>query len=170
MKTSSISIASLARYAPFAANGVKWGAGALLAMTMTFGNLSVAWGKDLIYTPTFSSVAVDGYDVTEYFNAAEPVKGNAAFQTEYMGAEWHFASQQNLDKFLSDPQMYAPQYGGYCAWAVSQGGTAKGDPLQWTVHQGKLYLNYNAKINKKWSRDKDNLIATANQKWPAVLQ
>lgn len=137
-------------------------------LTMLLSN--VAWSEqDSIYTARFSSLAVGGYDVTAYFTEAKPVKGKKAFKTEYMKAEWHFASQENLDKFTSDPERYVPQYGGYCAWAVSQGSTASGDPLLWTVHEDKLYLNYNAKINKKWDQDKDELIAIADENWPTVL-
>jgi len=86
------------------------------------------------------------------------------------GAQWRFANQANLDAFKAEPEKYAPAYGGYCAWAVSQGNTAKGDPKQWTVHEGKLYLNYNAKILKQWRADKDGFIALADEQWPTVLE
>lgn len=129
-----------------------------------------AWSADPVYTPRSSNVAVGGYDVTEYFTAGKPVKGDAAFQTEYNGAEWHFANQQNLDKFLADPAQYAPQYGGYCAWAVAaKGKLYSGDPLQWTVHEGKLYLNYNAKVNRTWRAKMLKFITAGDRKWPGVL-
>lgn len=139
---------------------------------LSLGMLSgAAWAKeDQIYTSSFSKAAVGGYDVTSYFDQdAKPVKGTSKFKTKYKGAEWHFASQANLDKFVATPDAYAPQFGGYCAWAVSQGYTAKGDPLQWTVYKDKLYLNYNAKINKRWTRDKDNFIVAGNKNWPEAL-
>lgn len=125
--------------------------------------------EDLIYTATFSSSAAAGYDVTAYFSESKPVKGKKAFTTEFKNADWYFASQENLDKFVASPETYAPQYGGYCAWAVSQGKTAKGDPLLWTLHQNKLYLNYNKKIHQKWQNDKINLIVSGDQNWPSVL-
>ncbi len=49
---------------------------------------------------------------------------------------------ENLNKFKANPPQYAPQYGGYCAWAVANNDTAKGDPLQWAIYNGKIYLNY----------------------------
>jgi len=125
--------------------------------------------KDPVYTTYFSNVAADGYDVTAYFTESKPVKGKKAFKTEYMGVDWHFSSRENLDKFTASPQQYAPQYGGYCAWAVAQGDTASGDPLQWTVHDGKLYLNYNKKINNRWRADMEKFIADGDKNWPAVL-
>ena len=138
----------------------------LAAMTLP----GAAWsGEDPIYTTYFSSVAAGGYDVTSYFSEAQPIKGEKAFKTEYMDADWYFANQKNLDKFIQNPQRYAPQYGGYCAWAVSQGNTASGDPLLWTIHEDKLYLNYNHEINNRWHSDKERLIVEADKNWPTVL-
>ena len=138
----------------------------LAAMTLS----TAAWAKeDPIYTSYFSSAAAGGYDVVAYFTEARPVEGKKAFTTKYKDADWSFASQENLDKFTANPEMYAPQYGGYCAWAVSQGGTASGDPLLWTVHNDKLYLNYDKQINDRWSADKDRLIVDGDKNWPSVL-
>lgn len=125
--------------------------------------------KDPIYTSLFSNNAAGGYDVTGYFTENRAVKGKKKYSTEYMGARWLFASQENLDLFLSDPEKYAPQYGGYCAWAAAQDYTAKGDPEEWSLHDGKLYLNYDAEVKKKWLDDKVNLIVRADQNWPGLL-
>ncbi len=138
----------------------------LAAMTLSTSALAK---EDPIYTSYFSNNGAGGYDVTAYFSESKPVKGKKAFTTRYKDADWLFASQENLDKFVSDPEKYAPQYGGYCAWAVSQGSVASGDPLLWTVHNDKLYLNYNKKINTKWASDMDNLISTGDKNWPSVL-
>lgn len=143
-------------------------AGVLAAAAMMLPG--TAWSaEDPIYTGSFSNVAAGGYDVTAYFTEAKPVKGKKAFRTEYKGADWYFASQENLDKFTGNPEMYAPQYGGYCAWAVAQGSTASGDPLQWTVHNDKLYLNYDKEVNERWSADKDRFIVDGDKNWPSVL-
>lgn len=99
--------------------------------------------KDPIYTAKRSNIALQGYDTVAYFTIGEPTKGSADFSTTYNGAEFRFVSEENLNLFLGDPQKYAPQYGGYCAWAVAQGKTAKGDARRWAVVDGKLYLNYN---------------------------
>jgi len=125
--------------------------------------------KDEIFTKRFGNTAASGYDVVAYFTAGEPTKGNKKFKLEYKGADWHFASQENLDKFKEDPEAFAPQYGGYCAWAVANGDTAATDPKQWNITDGKLYLNYNAKIQKKWLEDKLGFIEKADQNWPSVL-
>jgi len=126
--------------------------------------------KPPIYTGFATSVAVGGYDPVAYFKAGEPVKGDDAFEYDWMGAKWRFANAANLAAFKAAPQSYAPQYGGYCAWAVSQGYTAKGDPKNWRIVDGKLYLNYNDDIQAKWEKDIPGFIAKANGNWPKVLK
>ena len=102
-----------------------------------------AFAKDAFYTSYFSDTAVSGYDTVAYFRESKPVKGSAEFSTTYKGVNWNFKNQANLKTFQENPEKYMPQYGGYCAWAVSQGKTASADPSQWTIENGKLYLNYN---------------------------
>lgn len=126
--------------------------------------------KAPVYTGTFSNLAVQGHDPVAYFTEGKPVKGSRDFSTEYQGAEFRFASQDNLDTFLADPAKYAPQYGGYCAWAVSQGYTAKGDADHWRIVDGKLYLNYNAKVQRDWEADIPGFIEAADTNWPDVLK
>jgi YHS domain-containing protein len=124
---------------------------------------------DEIYTSFFSNAGAGGYDVVAYFTDGKPVKGNDKYFTEYKDAEWVFSSQENLDKFKLNPDMYAPQYGGYCAWAVANGSTASGDPLHWSVVNNKLYLNYDADIQAMWADDRNNLIVMGDKNWPGVL-
>jgi len=122
-----------------------------------------------ISTPAFSKLALGGYDAVAYFDGAKPVKGDPRFHTEWKGAEFRFASAQHLARFKAAPAAYAPQYGGYCAWAVSNGYTAKGDPLAWRIVGGKLYLNFNAAVQGRWERDIPGHIARADRNWPRVL-
>ena len=126
--------------------------------------------KAPVYTSAFSNVAVGGYDPVAYFTTGAPAKGDKAFAVTYQGAEYRFVSQANLDAFQADPAKYAPQYGGYCAWAISQGYTAKGDPQHWAIVDGKLYLNYNAKVKADWDKDRAGFIEKADANWPAVLE
>jgi YHS domain-containing protein len=130
-----------------------------------------AMAKDpLVYTGVFSSSAVGGYDPVAYFTDHKPVKGDSKISTEYKGAKWYFASAENRDKFLASPEQYAPQYGGYCAWAVSQGYTASGDPMTWKIVNNKLYLNYDAGVQKKWESSIPEFIQKADANWPKVTQ
>lgn len=122
-----------------------------------------------IYTGTFSSLAVGGYDAVAYFKAGKPIEGKAEFSTEYKGATWRFSSREYLDAFKASPTAYAPQYGGYCAFAVAQNSTASGDPLLWTIVNGKLYLNYDRGTQAMWRKDVPGFIAKADKNWPGVL-
>ncbi len=139
----------------------------LVALLMVAPGLAQA--KSEIYTSFFSNVAVSGYDTVAYFTENKPVKGSKKFSTKYKGTKWQFKNAENLALFKADPAAYAPQYGGYCAFAVSQNQTAKGDPTQWTIHKGKLYLNYDATVKKMWTADKEGFIVKANSYWPKVL-
>lgn len=123
-----------------------------------------------INTSLFGNLAVKGYDVVSYFTENKAVKGSKKLQTEWQGANWRFSSQENLDAFKANPEQYAPQYGGYCAYAVSQGYTAGIDPEAFAVVDGKLYLNYSHSIADKWEGDRDNYIILADKNWPEVSQ
>lgn len=123
------------------------------------------FAADQIYTGYFSSKAVSGYDVIAFFDQQKPVEGSSKYQLEYKGADWYFSSQQNLDKFKADPEKYAPQYGGYCAWAMASSKTAPGKPPFWTVHNDKLYLNYDQKVQNTWLTDIDTFIEKADAIW-----
>jgi YHS domain-containing protein len=114
-------------------------------------------------------LAIEGYDPVAYFTAGAPTKGDAAFEATHDGATWRFASAENRDAFVKEPTRYAPQYGGYCAWAVSQGYTAAIDPSAWTIVDGKLYLNYNAKIQKRWEGNQASFITKADSNWPNLV-
>ncbi len=125
---------------------------------------------DPIYKGVFSTKAVSGYDVVAYFTTGKPTKGNDKYKYKWKDAEWFFASEENMKKFTSEPEKYAPQYGGYCAWAVAQGYDASGDPLQWTILNDKLYLNYDASVQKKWEVSREKFIADADKNWPNLIK
>ena len=141
----------------------------LAALGLLLALAGPAQAVDPIHTGWLSDVAVDGYDVVAYFDQGEPVEGSKEYSTEWRGAEWRFASAEHLAAFEANPEEYAPQYGGYCAWAVAQNKTAAGDPHQWSIVDGKLYLNYNADIQEKWSANRDELIRRANEHWPGLV-
>lgn len=132
------------------------------------GNL---WAGDAIYTGFFNNNAVGGYDTVSYFSEGKPVKGSKKFKTEYKKATWLFSSAENLEKFKASPEKYAPQYGGFCAWAVAaKNDRASGDPLRWNIVDNKLYLNYDKDIQGKWKKDIPGFIETANNNWPELLK
>lgn len=122
-----------------------------------------------VYTGLLSRVAVSGYDPVAYFTDGRPVRGTTEHRITHQGFEYRFASAEHLAAFRANPARYVPQYGGYCAWAVSQGYTASADPTNWRIVDGKLYLNYNDEIQQRWEQDIPGHIRSANTNWPSVL-
>ena len=112
--------------------------------------------------------AIHGYDPVAYFKENKPVKGNEKYSLTWKSATWHFVSQQNLDAFKANPEMYAPQYGGYCAYGLADGHKATTEPDAWLISDGKLYLNYNKDVQVKWKMKQAEYIQTANKNWPAL--
>ena len=143
--------------------------GLVLAALLVLLLASSASAVEPVNKTFFGGVAIDGYDPVAYFEQGEPVEGSRSHTHEWQGATWRFASAENRDLFVADPEKYAPQYGGYCAWAVSQGKTAGIDPDAWKIVDGKLYLNYNSKIQKRWEGDVPGNIAAADRNWPTLL-
>ncbi len=122
-----------------------------------------------VYTGFASNVGVSGYDVVAYFTEGRPVRGTTQFRITHQGVEYRFATAAHLAAFRAAPSRYLPQYGGYCAWAVSQGYTASANPNNWRIVDGKLYLNYNTEVQQRWARDIPDFIRAANTNWPGVL-
>ena len=118
---------------------------------------------------TEDSVAIRGADPVAYFTQSRYVPGSADYPYEWGDATWQFASAENRDLFAENPEQYAPQYGGFCAWAVAEGYTAAVDPNAWEIVDGKLYLNYDARIQRRWQQDIPGNIARANGNWPEVV-
>ncbi len=145
-----------------------------LALALVASSASFALPIDAaIAGPTYTGVeggniAVGGYDVTSYFTGAgTPVKGSNAHRIKYKGVDYHFSTAANAAKFKKNPASFAPQYGGHCAWALSRGSLAPGDPTIYKVVDGKLYLNFNRNVQKTWLGDIAGFITKADVKWPS---
>ena len=113
-------------------------------------------------------VAIQGYDTVAYFTVGRPIPGNEAYSYHWQGSTWLFSSKEHRDLFRTDPQSYAPQYGGYCAWATARDRLVKIDPEVWAIVNGKLYLNNNMKVQLKWEANREVVIAEADRNWPAL--
>lgn len=117
-----------------------------------------------------NNLAVRGYDTVAYFTEGKPVKGKASFEYVWKGATWRFASAKNRNQFQKNPDVFAPQYGGYCAKALSEGNLASSVPDAWKIVGDKLYLNYSQEVQKQWSQDISGNIKSADSKWPKILK
>ena len=124
----------------------------------------------MVYTESSSGLAIRGTDPVAYFTEGAAVAGDSQYETEWQGAVWRFASAENQELFEADPEAYAPQYGGYCAKALSEGNVVSTDPEAWKIVDDKLYLNYSEGVQKQWSKDIPGNIALADEMWPSVLE
>jgi YHS domain-containing protein len=111
---------------------------------------------------------IRGYDPVAYFTEGRPVPGKPDISLEYKGAKYLFSSAQNRDTFKADPEKYAPQYGGYCAFGVYEGKKFDIDPASWRIVDGKLYFNLNPVILEMWSKDIPKFLQEAEQNWPKI--
>lgn len=127
---------------------------------------AMALANSPVETGTFNNKAIYGYDPMGYWLEGKAVKGNKAHALKWRGADWYFASAENKETFAADPEKYAPQYGGYCAYAMSDNRLVGIDEDAFTIYQDKLYLNYSKSVQKEWNKNKDQFIAEADSFYP----
>ncbi len=142
-----------------------------LALTPIIGNAE-AWAQSKTYPPVHAAadrLALGSHDPVAYFTRNQPVAGDAAITLDWNGATWRFATAEHRAMFEANPQAYAPQFGGYCAWAASQGYIAPGDPTVWRIVDGRLYLNFNDRARMLWEQDIPGAIARGEANWPRIL-
>lgn len=135
-----------------------------LAISILF--FGVAYSQKEVFSK--SDLAIQGYDPVAYFKESKPVQGKKEFSHVWKDATWQFSSQENLTTFKANPEKFAPQFGGYCAYGVADGHKAPTSPDAWTVVGDKLYLNYNKDVRELWKKDQKNFIKKANENWPEV--
>ena len=124
----------------------------------------------LVYIESSSDLAIRGTDPVAYFTEGEVVAGDSEYESEWQGATWRFSSAENQALFDSNPEAYAPQYGGYCAKAISEGNVVSTDPEAWKIVDGKLYLNYSDEVQQQWVQDIEGNIALGDEMYPNVLE
>ncbi|GHG99995.1 YHS domain-containing (seleno)protein [Pseudodonghicola xiamenensis] len=134
---------------------------------LLFAGVARAGGKALFYT--HDGVAVSGYDVVAYFVEGEPLRGRPEIAVKWRGAIWRFVDHGNRERFEADPHAYAPQYGGYCAYAMASGSVSGSDPRFWRIVGGKLYLIHDARRFNLWATDPAGFVARGDKNWPAAL-
>jgi YHS domain-containing protein len=123
------------------------------------------------FNTLYAGLGAKGYDVVAYHTLGEPTPGKAEFQQAHGGVTWQFANADHLATFKADPARYVPQFGGFCSWGVAQGKLFDVDPVNgWKIVDGKLYMNFNADIQKAWEKDIPGFVARADGNWPKLNQ
>ena len=142
----------------------------LAGNVLAAGKINTLDKKGLLSSYKETGIAIRGYDTVAYFTLGKPTEGNEQYSVDWNDATWLFSSQQHADLFKNDPEAYAPQYGGYCAYGVAQNYLVKIEADQWTIEDGKLYLNYDKGVQKQWLEDVPGFITKANDLFPALLE
>jgi hypothetical protein len=136
----------------------------------TLSIMLISWGAYAQSSEIFSTTkgAINGYDVVAFFKESKPIKGEDKLTFEWQKAVWHFATTENLEAFKANPEKYAPQYGGYCAYGTSDGHKAPTQADTWTIVSDKLYFNYNENVKVLWNKNQAELIKKADINWPKI--
>jgi YHS domain-containing protein len=129
-----------------------------------------AFAGNLVNVSGASKVAVSGYDTVAFFTDSKPVNGSPFIAAEYQGATYFFASEEHKKLFTADPEKYAPQFGGFCAFGVAIDKLFPVDINTWQVRDGKLYLNLNPDILIKFNADFKGNTTKADQNWPGLVK
>ena len=129
-----------------------------------------AYAGELVNVSGASKAAVSGYDTVAFFTDAKPVNGSPFISADYQGATYFFANEEHKTLFTASPEKYAPQCGGFCTYGVGLGKLFPVDINTWQVRDGKLYLNLNADILKKFNADFEGNVAKANKNWPDLVK
>ncbi|MFT3785510.1 MAG: YHS domain-containing (seleno)protein [Tepidisphaeraceae bacterium] len=112
--------------------------------------------------------ALKGYDPVAYFTDGAPKEGDKSITASYQGATYRFTSVEHRQLFEKEPPKYAPQFGGFCAFAVSKGYTANIDPNAWDIVDGRLILQYSLDVREQFRKDTSGNLAKADANWPRI--
>jgi hypothetical protein len=138
--------------------GIVMSISSVFFLWVEFGGLAV--GK-----PPLDNLAIKGYDTVAYFKAGKALEGGESFTFQWHNLIWYFLTQENRALFAASPEKYAPQYDGYCAWAMTEARKAQSDPEVWKIVDSKLYLNCSSAASEKWARDIPGNIKKADTNW-----
>lgn len=137
----------------------------ILLMAVLSASTFAQTSKSIKSVNTANKVAIQGYDPVAYFESNKATKGNNAISATFEEATYYFSSENNKTLFLKNPTQYQPQFGGYCAYGMSEGYEAPIQPEAFTIMDNKLYLNYSLKVKEMWSKERLQRIEKANENW-----
>lgn len=143
---------------------------ALVALVAALLWCAQALGASPAHNLGKDGLALRGYDPVAYFVAGRAERGNASFAATYEGVTYHFASAARRETFLSEPRLYIPSYGGFCAYGVAVGQKFDGDPEVFALVEGRLYLQLDRATQTLWKADLDKNIAIADRTWPVIAK
>ena len=112
-------------------------------------------------------VALNGLDPVSYFKGG-PTQGDASLMSDHAGAVYYFANEENKATFDAAPDKYVPQYGGWCATAMSEGTRFGADPTNFTIDNNRLFVFYRGIAGDtlpQWNENPKERIELADKAW-----
>lgn len=143
---------------------------ALALATWLGAPLGTAAEAGTLYISVEDGVAIGGYDPVSFFVANAPQEGHSDHALMWKGAVWLFVSAENRLRFEANPRAYAPRFGGHCAYGIARGHVASGNPLQWQIVDGRLYLFHSPRAESRWDEARGALIHEAAEHWPQIMR
>ena len=141
----------------------------IITLFLALSTSAFAAGKTLLNVDK-TGLALKGYDPVGYFTENRPVKGNPQFVSTYNGARYQFASAANKSAFDANPSKYEPQFGGFCAYAASEGHTAKIEPDAFEILNDRLLLQYDRDVRDLFNKDPQGRLKKADANWPGLVE
>ena len=141
-----------------------------LVVVLLFSVGSNVFASGVVNQAESSGLAIHGYDPVAYFEQGKAIPGDKSIIYEHEGVSWSFSSEKNRDLFAANADQFVPQYGGYCSFAASRGYVADADPTAWQIVNGKLYLNYNNRVHRKWANNISENIIAGDKNWPGLAK
>lgn len=135
------------------------------AIATTLAMSTFTFAADIDVNANNNDIAIQGFDTVAYFTDGQAVKGNVNYTATYKNAIYQFASEEHRDLFRGNPEKYAPQYGGYCAFGVTMDRKFDTDPTAFKIVEEKLYLNLNAQVQERWLTNVPGFISQADGNW-----
>jgi len=139
-------------------------------IAMTFWLSFAAAASPTPWSDSATGMAIGGYDPVAYFTLSTPSRGRGEHEAKWHGSIWRFVNSGNRDAFVRDPDVYAPQFSGYDAYAIASGRSTRGHPSIWAIRDKKLYLFHSSVNRRLWLLDAANTTARAKQSWPMLSQ
>lgn len=141
----------------------------IMTLFLALSTSAFAAGKTLLNVDK-TGLALKGYDPVAYFTENSPVKGDPQFVSTYNGARYQFASAANKSMFDANPSKYEPQFGGFCAYAASEGHTAKIEPDAFEILNDRLLLQYDRDVRELFNKDPQARLKKADANWPGLVE
>lgn len=141
----------------------------LIVLLFAFAKMNriapLSWGHYQVNQAMFSKVAINSYDPVAYYTENKATMGQEKFMHTWNDADWHFASQENMQLFTENPEKYAPKYGGYCAFAISKGFTANTSSETFEIIDNDLFLFADQDVKDEWMKDRQSNFEKCEENW-----